>query len=46
MIFSLCAALTSPTVIAGLVPAIPISQAWCPPKRDGRDKPGHDRSEA
>src|SRR5690242_6249484 len=30
-------------VIAGLVPAIPIRRAQsCLPKRDGRDKPGHD----
>ena len=30
-------------VIAGLVPAIPIRDAGpCPPKRDGRDKAGHD----
>src|ERR1700739_3983333 len=26
----------------GLVPGIPLSEARCPPKRDGRDKPGHD----
>jgi len=31
------------TVLAGLVPAIPIRRARrCPPKRDGRDEPGHD----
>ncbi|MGB7716709.1 MAG: hypothetical protein WBL81_17345, partial [Pseudolabrys sp.] len=30
-------------VIAGHVPAIPIIRArHCRPKRDGRDKPGHD----
>jgi hypothetical protein len=29
-------------VIAGLVPAIPIAETLCPPKRDGRDKRGHD----
>jgi branched-chain amino acid transport system permease protein len=29
-------------VIAGLVPAIPLRRAQCVPKRDGRDKPGHD----
>ncbi len=29
-------------VIAGLVPAIPMRRAGCIPKRDGRDKPGHD----
>jgi hypothetical protein len=34
-------------VIAGLVPAIPIMDVRrCLPKRDGRDKPGHDRGEA
>src|SRR5436190_2211788 len=26
----------------GLVPGIPLSRAQCIPKRDGRDKPGHD----
>jgi hypothetical protein len=26
----------------GLDPRIPIIRAQCPPKRDGRDKPGHD----
>jgi len=32
-----------PLVIAGLVPSIPIREAQqCLPKRDGRDKPGHD----
>jgi len=30
-------------VIAGLVPAIPLKWAPRVPKRDGRDKPGHDR---
>jgi hypothetical protein len=25
------------------VPAIPITDAWCLPKQDGRDKPGHDK---
>jgi lytic murein transglycosylase len=30
-------------VITGLVPVIPLRDAQCPPKRDGRDKPGHDR---
>jgi hypothetical protein len=28
--------------MAGLVPAIPIRRAQCPPKRDRRDKPGDD----
>jgi hypothetical protein len=31
-------------VIAELGPAIPIREAMCPPKRDGRDTPGHDDS--
>jgi lysophospholipase len=30
-------------VITGLDPVIPQRQALCPPKRDGRVKPGHDR---
>jgi hypothetical protein len=30
------------TVMAGLVPAIPIDVALCRPKRDRRDKPGDD----
>src|ERR1035437_7755719 len=33
------------TVITGLVPVIPLRDALCPPKRDGRDKPGHDKLE-
>jgi hypothetical protein len=34
-------------VIAGLVPAIPIREAQpCLPKRDARDKPGHDELKA
>src|SRR5215813_4247769 len=28
----------------GLDPRIPLRRAQCPPKRDGRDKPGHDRN--
>jgi len=32
------------TVMAGLVPAIPIREAL-PPKRDARYKPGHDSGE-
>src|SRR5258708_19434667 len=28
--------------MAGLVPAIPIRKAHCPPKRDARVKPAHD----
>jgi hypothetical protein len=28
----------------GLDPRIPIARSQCPPKRDGRDKPGHDDS--
>jgi hypothetical protein len=38
------AAIGSPlkAVIAGLVPAISLRLAPCSPKRDGRDKPGHD----
>src|SRR5215468_7072905 len=28
--------------MAGLVPAIPLREARCSPKRDARDKPGHD----
>ena len=31
-----------PIVIAGLGPAIPLRRAPYLPKRDGRDKPGHD----
>ena len=34
--------LFSHLVIAGLVPAISLSQAPCPPDRDGQVKPGHD----
>jgi len=30
-------------VINALGPAIPLRNAQCPPKRDGRNKPGHDR---
>jgi hypothetical protein len=31
-------------VITGLVPVIPLRLAMsCVPKRDGRDKPGHDQ---
>jgi hypothetical protein len=30
------------SVMAGLVPAIPMRDAQCPPKRDARDKRGHD----
>jgi len=30
-------------VITGLGPVIPLRRAWCVPKRDGRDKPGHDK---
>ena len=30
-------------VVTGLVPVTPFGKAWCPPERDGRDKPGHDR---
>ena len=26
-----------------LVPGIPLRRAQCVPKRDGRDKPGHDK---
>jgi hypothetical protein len=26
----------------GLVPGIPLRRVKCVPKRDGRDKPGHD----
>jgi hypothetical protein len=33
---------TLSTVMAGLVPAIPLRDALCPPKRDHRDKPGDD----
>jgi len=29
-------------VMAGLVPAIPMRKAPCPPKRGRRDKPGDD----
>jgi hypothetical protein len=29
-------------VITGLVPVIPLREAWCLSKRDGRDEPGHD----
>jgi hypothetical protein len=29
----------------GLVPGISLREALCPPKRDGRDKPGHDERE-
>src|SRR5262249_58825254 len=32
----------SPSVIAGLVPAISLRGAVCPPKRDARVKPAHD----
>ena len=32
-------------VVPGLVPGTPLRMAQCPPKRDGRDKPGHDRDE-
>jgi hypothetical protein len=32
------------SVITGLVPVIPLRDAMCPPDRDGRDKPGHDKS--
>jgi hypothetical protein len=32
--------------MAGLVPAIPIIQALCPPDRDRRDEPGDDESAA
>jgi len=39
--------MTNSAVIAGLVPAIPIRRAMhCVPKRDGRDKPGHDGGES
>jgi len=35
--------MSSPSVIAGLVPAIPLRRAkQCDMNRDGRDKPGHD----
>ena len=30
------------SVMPGLGPGIPLREAHCPPKRDGRDKPGHD----
>jgi len=30
------------TRMPGLVPGIPLRRAQCLPKRDGRDKPGHD----
>jgi hypothetical protein len=30
-------------VMPGLVPGIPLADARCRPKRDGRDKPGHDK---
>jgi hypothetical protein len=30
------------SVMAGLVPAIPLRDALCPPKRDARHKAGHD----
>ena len=29
----------------GLVPGISLRRAWCVPKRDGRDTPGHDGCE-
>jgi hypothetical protein len=32
-------------VMAGLVPAIPLRQALCIPKRDARVKPAHDNGE-
>jgi hypothetical protein len=35
-------ALRPSRVIAGLVPAIPLREALCSPKRDARDKRGHD----
>jgi rhodanese-related sulfurtransferase len=31
--------------MAGLVPAISLRDAWCPLKRDARDKPAHDNGE-
>jgi len=31
--------------MAGLVPAIPIRNARCSPKRDARAKPGHEETE-
>jgi hypothetical protein len=37
--------LTHPPVIPGLVPGIPMRQAQCSSKRDGRDRPGHDEGE-
>src|SRR6476620_6062036 len=37
------AAHNSSAVITGLVPVIPARRAQCLPKRDGRDKPGHDK---
>ena len=33
------------TVMAGLVPAIPIGNVQCSPKRDARHKAGHDKRE-
>jgi hypothetical protein len=33
-----------PIVITGLVPVIPMRRARCVPKRDGRNKSGHDKS--
>jgi len=34
--------LSSSVVITGLVPVIPIREAWRSSHRDGRDRPGHD----
>jgi hypothetical protein len=34
--------LSSSAVITGLVPVIPIREAWRSSHRDGRDRPGHD----
>ena len=34
--------MTATIVMAGLVPAIPLREALCQPKRDARHKAGHD----
>src|ERR1017187_9214797 len=38
--------LTHLLVVTGLVPVTPLRLPQCLPKRDGRDKPGHDRRNA
>ena len=35
----------SQLVMAGLVPAVPLREARCPPNRDRRDKPGDDEED-